>query len=430
MQPLLDALGHVVGGPGNALILLLALVKILAILASILGVLPFIILYERKLISWTQDRPGPNRAGPWGLFHGLLDGIKLFFKEEIIPSGADRFLYLIAPTMVTAPAFLALCIVPIGPIIRGDTLLAIGSFLGISASTLGPAGEVSQIAIAVTNPSVGILYVLAITSIGVYGITLAGWSSNSKWSLLGGIRASAQMISYEISMSLSVIGVLLLTGSLNFYDIIDGQQGGLLHWNVFAQPLAFVLFVIAMFAETNRLPFDLAEGEAELTGGFHTEYSSMKFALFFLGEYVSMIVVSAVCASLFLGGFLGPVQLFTEGHPLYYVLGPALILPFKIFLFLTLFIMARATLPRMRYDQLMDLGWKMMLPLGLANLVITAVGVGLGYDAASGRVSLPAKLAIGAVTFVLLMVADGVYTSRRKALLMREYRNVRPEATA
>jgi NADH-quinone oxidoreductase subunit H len=427
MQPLLDALGQLVGGPGNALILLLALLKIALLLASILGVLPFIILYERKLISWTQDRPGPNRSGPWGLFHGLVDGIKLFFKEEIIPTGADRFLYLIAPTLVTAPAFLALCIVPIGPIVDGPTLAAVANFLGISPATLGPSGSVSQIAIAVTNPNVGILYVLAITSIGVYGMTLAGWASNSKWSLLGGIRASAQMISYEISMSLSVIGVLLITGSLNLYDIIDVQKGGVHHWNIWAQPLAFVLFVIAMFAETNRLPFDLAEGESELTGGFHTEYSSMKFALFFLGEYVNMITVSAICSTLFLGGFTGLLPLFPEGTPLYYLAGP-LLLPAKIFFFLTLFILARATMPRMRYDQLMNLGWKVMLPLGLMNLVITAIGVGLGADPDTGKVTLPAKFAIGAVTLVLLFAADAYYTSKSKGRMLRDYQNVRPEA--
>lgn len=431
MQPLLDFLGNFLAfpgdpasGPANALILLLAVLKIAVLLGSILGVLPLIILYERKLISWTQDRPGPNRAGPWGLLHGVIDGVKLFFKEDIIPSGADKALYIFCPALVTIPAFLAVCIVPIGPIVDGPALAAVASFLGIHPEVLGPTGRVSQLAIAVTNPSVGMLYVFAITSIGVYGITIAGWSSNNKWSLLGGIRSSAQMISYEIALSLSIIGVLLLAGSLNLYDIIDAQKGGIHNWNVWAQPLAFVMFVIAMFAETNRLPFDLAEGESELTGGFHTEYSSMKFALFFLGEYVNMIVVSAMCCTLFLGGYTGIVPLFEPGTPLYYLAGP-LILPAKIFFFITLFIMARATLPRMRYDQLMNFGWKVLLPLGLVNLVVTAIGVALGYDKASGGVSLPARFAIGAVTLAILLGWDFLYTKKRKARLLSEYRNVR-----
>lgn len=431
MQPVLDFLGQFVGGAGNALVILLAVAKIAAVIGGVLGVIPFVILFERKIIAWVQDRPGPNRAGPWGVLHGILDGVKLFLKEDMIPTGADKVLYIISPALVTVPALLGLCLMPIGPIIQGDALTAVASALGINAATLGPGGQVSQIALAITNPNVGLLYLFAIQGIAVYGITIAGWASNSKFALLGGIRASAQMISYEISMALSILGVILLTGSLNLYDVIEQQSGGFWNWFIFAQPLAFCLFLVSMFAETNRLPFDLAEGESELTGGFHTEYSSMKFALFFLGEYVNMITASVICSTLFLGGYTGLVPLgkfipaFAEGQPLYYIAGP-LILPAKIAGFIFLFILTRATLPRMRYDQLMNLGWKIMLPLGLGNLLITTVGVGLGYDTETKSVGLGGRIGIGVATLALLLIVDTYFKNRRSNQLMAEYRNVRP----
>jgi NADH-quinone oxidoreductase subunit H len=454
MQFLFDFLGQFTGGPANAFIVVTTLLKIALILGGVLQVVPFIILMERKIISWVQDRPGPNRAGPWGILHGILDGVKLFFKETITPSGVDKTLYLLAPSLVIIPAFVALALVPVGPIIQGEHLDALGSFFGLAPEMVGSNGEISRIAMAITNPNVGILYVLAITSVGVYGITLAGWASNNKWSLLGGIRASAQMISYEITLSLAIICAILLSASLNLYEIIESQRGGFWNWHVIGAPVAFLLFIIAMFAETNRVPFDLAEAEPELTGGFHTEYSSMRFALFFLGEYTNMIIVSAMCSTLFLGGFLGPVQLDWQAIATWsanlippqtagfdtvvivasYLIGPAVILPAKISVFLFLFIFARATLPRFRYDQLMNLGWKQLLPIGLVNFVIVAVAVGLDL---SYRASLPGgfeahphvlvgtKWALFFITMGALIAYDRlVLTRNRQNQLKADYRGL------
>lgn len=447
LQPLLDFLGQFlsqdpVQGAAYAFVILAALIKILLILGGLLQVIPFIILLERKIIGWVQDRPGPNRAGPFGILHGILDGVKLFFKEEIMPKGVDKVLYLLAPCLVVIPAYLALCLVPVGPIIEGNHLAALGNFLRIDPAVLGPNGEVRQIALAITNPNVGILYVLAITSVGVYGITLAGWSSNNKWSLLGGIRASAQMVSYEITLSLAIIGVVLLSGSLNLYDIIARQDLGFWNWNVIALPVGFLLFIVAMFAETNRLPFDLAEAEAELTGGFHTEYSSMRFALFFLGEYVNMVIVSAMCVTLFLGGYKGLVdmELLVDGGwdglaamaggwgwlviVGSYLLGPMVIVPAKISFFIFLFIFARATLPRLRYDQLMTLGWKHLLPIGLINLVITACVVAIDMATTpDGRVGVATKWILGVITLVLFLAWDLLwFTPRRRKKLSTDYK--------
>ena len=444
MQPLFDFLGNFVGGPANAFILVAALVKIVAIVGGLLQVIPFIILFERKIISWIQDRPGPNRAGPWGILHGILDGVKLFFKEEIMPKGVDKVLFLMAPALVVIPAFVALSLVPLGPIIQGQDLDNLAAFLRLDPAMVGTVGQIKQIAIAITNPNVGILYVLAVTSVGVYGITLAGWSSNNKWSLLGGIRASAQMVSYEITLSLAIVAVLLASGSLNLYDIIDTQRGGFWNWNVVALPVAFLLFIVAMFAETNRLPFDLAEAEAELTGGFHTEYSSMRFALFFLGEYVNMVIVSSMCTTLFLGGFLGPISmdhLITGGwegvaHMLgrfgpvaiiaKYALGPMVIMPAKVACFIFLFIFIRATLPRMRYDQLMSLGWKNLLPIGLVNMVIVTcvVAIDLSHKApdAPPGMTFPAKVICGLITGILFVAYDRVILTRgRRKQMTTDY---------
>jgi len=475
LQPLCDFRGSFLGGPGNALIVVAALIKAIVVIGSVLGVVPFVVLLERKLVGYIQDRPGPNRAGPWGILQGILDGVKLLMKEDFIPRGADRTLYIIAPALFTIPSFLALCIIPFGPILEGQALLDFYTLFGLQ----GLWAPGSQLPLAVTNPNIGILYVFAISSVGVYGVTLAGWSSENKWSLLGGIRASAQMISYEISLSLSIIGVLLIAGSLNFYEIIDGQgvlasgeSAGFLRfweWNVFAQPVAFLLFITAMFAETNRLPFDLAEGESELTGGFHTEYSSMKFALFFMAEYMNMITVSAVCASLFLGGYqlipeswitavvgggLGFLGNSEAGLP-YPATLPQTVAAFiapvglalKVFLFLVLFIMVRGAWPRMRYDQVMNFGWKVMLIVGLINLVITAVGIGIltAIGAASVPAGAPAetvqqaisstvdsyKWTIGLVTFAGLVAADRFYRARRRSALKAKYRNyLRPVGAA
>ncbi len=444
IQPLFDFVGQFLSndptvGSAYAFVIITAVIKIALILGGLLQVIPFIILLERKIIGWVQDRPGPNRAGPLGILHGILDGVKLFFKEEITPAGVDRTLYLLAPALVVIPAFLALCLVPVGPVIDGHHLDALASFLQLDPAVVGSTGVVQEVALAITNPNVGILYVLAITSMGVYGITLAGWASNNKWSLLGGIRASAQMVSYEITLSLSIIGVLLLSGSLNLYDIIETQEGGFWRWHVIAQPVAFIMFIVAMFAETNRLPFDLAEAEAELTGGFHTEYSSMRFALFFLGEYVNMVIVSAMCTTLFLGGFLSPIPLELFGTSWaaleasygwaaalpYYLGGPLIWVPAKVSFFIFLFIFARATLPRLRYDQLMSLGWKRLLPIGLVNLVITAVIVAIDMATTpNGEIELLTKFILGGVTLALFLGWDLlVFSPNRRKQLAKDYQN-------
>ncbi len=418
MQPLLDLLGPFFGGPQYVLILLLAIVKIGAVLGMVMGVVPFVVLYERKLLGWIQVRPGPNRVGPWGILQGIIDGAKLFMKEEIVPKMVDRPLYYLAPAIITCAAVLALSIIPFGPIVSQADTLALYKLLGLKQSQGLPVA----IPLAVTNLNVGIFFVFAISSLSVYGITLAGWSSDNKWSLLGGLRASAQMISYEITVGLAIAGVLLLAGSLNLYEIIRQQQGGILNWFVWYQPIGFVLFLIGGFAETNRLPFDLPEAESELTGGYHTEYSSMKFALFFLSEYINMIVFSAMACTLFLGGFTGvaPLSVVWAGAPSWvsYLLGPAVLFA-KIIGFLTLFIVVRGFLPRLRYDQLMNFGWKVMLPLGLANFALTSVLLGLGVT--NRWVHFVAGMAI-------LVILDQILSRVRKSQLRSRYRYYAREA--
>lgn len=454
-QPLFDFLGAFLGGPETALVIVLALIKIAIILQHVLLVVPLTVWAERRIIGLVQDRPGPNRVGPFGIVQGLVDGIKLLMKEDFIPAGADRSLYLLAPALVLIPAFMAMCIIPFGPILEGEALLQLYTLFGLQ----GMYTSTSSLPIAISNPNIGILYVFAITSVGVYGITLAGWSSENKWSLLGGIRASAQMISYEISMSLSIIGVLLIVGSLNLYDIIDSQSD-IRFWNVWAQPVGFFLFLVSIIAETNRLPFDLAEGESELTGGFHTEYSSMKFALFFLAEYANMITASAILCTLFLGGYniipqewivaginsvLGFIASSEAGYVLpsqtgliiATILAPGGI-AIKIAGVILLMIMLRAMWPRLRYDQVMNLGWKVMLVAGLINLVITAVGIALlawwgaqgagvgatqaSVQAAIGETIHQYKFLIGIVTFAIMIVADRVYQFRKQRDIKSKYR--------
>lgn len=339
--------------------LFVGVVKVAVVLGFVLGVVPFIVVWERKLIAWIQVRPGPNRVGPWGLLQGIADGIKLFFKEDVNPRGADLVLFYLGPTFTVVSALMALAIVPFGD--------------ALPAAWFGGR----EVTLSIANLDVAVLYLLAITSVGVYGITLAGYSSNSKYPLLGAIRASAQMVSYEVAMGLSVAGVVLVAGTLSLNTMIQQQAGGFWNWYVFAQPVACVLFLIAAMAENNRLPFDLAEAETELTGGFHTEYSSMKFALFFLAEYVSMIVMGSVFVTFFFGGWQCPFgfYLFKDVFdvPLLYVLETFAWWSIKIFLYISFFIVVRATLPRLRYDQLMNLGWKVMLPMALLNLAVAAV---------------------------------------------------------
>ena len=305
-------------------------VKLFVILNGMLGIVSYLILVERKVAGRMQARFGPNRVGPFGLLQPIADVIKLFFKEEFVPDQANKLVYTLAPITAVVPALVTFSVVPFGP------------------------G-----ALTVTDVNVGLLVFLAMSSLGVYAVTLAGWSSNSKYALLGGLRSSAQMISYELAMGLSTIGVLLISGSLSMVDIVKAQQHG---WFVLYQPHAFLIFLVTALAETNRAPFDLPEAEAELVAGFHTEYSSMKFGLFFLGEFMNVIAICCIAVTLFLGGWLGP------GPPALALLWFMLKLAALVFLF----IWVRWTFPRLRYDQLMFFGWKVLLPIALLNVVATA----------------------------------------------------------
>ena len=318
-----------------------AFVKIMIILNGMLGVVSYLIYVERKVAGHMQARIGPNRVGPLGLLQPIADVGKLFFKEEFIPDAANKVIFTMAPILAVVPALVTFSVIPFGPA-----------------------------AFTVTDVNVGLLVFLAMSSLGVYAITLGGWSSNNKYALLGGLRSSAQMISYELAMGLSTVGVLLIANSLSLTSIVDAQRQwwhlgplAIPSWNVFVQPHAFLIFMICALAETNRAPFDLPEAEGELVAGFHTEYSSMKFGLFFLGEFMNVISISCVAVTLFLGGWSGP--------------GPEMLgivwFMLKLSALLFFFIWVRWTYPRLRYDQLMDLGWKALLPLSLANVVLTAL---------------------------------------------------------
>ena len=326
-----------------------SIVKILFIAhLLIIGVMAMI-WAERRVSGWMQDRLGPNRVGFQGILQPIADGIKFLFKEDLIPDHVDKPLYVLAPAMVLIPALVTIAVVPFG-------------------STITVLGH--EIPLQVADINIGILYILAITSLGVYGVVLGAWASNNKYSLLGGLRSSAQMISYELTLGLAIIGVLMLTSSLHLRAIAEAQGAYPWHWNFLIHFPAFLAFVTAMFAETNRLPFDLAEAEQELVAGYHTEYSSMKFAMFFMAEYMHMIVGSAVTVTLFLGGwhFFG---LENIGGPVW-----SGVISFGIFfaktaIFLFVFIWVRWTLPRFRYDQLMNFGWKFLLPVTLTSIVVT-----------------------------------------------------------
>jgi len=313
---------------------------------------------ERRFIARLQSRLGPNRAGPAGLLQPVADGLKLFFKEDIIPAAAFKVTFTIAPAITAIPALIILAVVPVGERIN----------LFGHVTTLG-----------LTDINVGVLYILAVTSISVYGIVLAGWSSGNKYAMLGGLRSTAQMISYELAMGLSVLAVLILAGSMSVSDVIDAQRDV---WFIFVQPIAAIIFYITALAETNRSPFDLPEAEQELTAGYHTEYSGMKFAAFFMAEYIKMIAVSAIFAALFLGGYRLTLPFlpapYADVHNLLGGWMGPLILLAKVVASLLVMIWLRATLPRFRYDQLMGLGWKVLLPVSLANAALTAVLVVLG----------------------------------------------------
>ena len=327
-----------------------SIVKILIIVHLLLIGVMIMIWAERRVSGWMQDRLGPNRVGPQGLLQPVADGLKFMFKEDIIPDHVDKPLYVLAPAMLLVPALIVVAVVPFG-------------------SSIELFGETIDLQIADIN--IGILYILAITSLGVYGVVLGAWASNNKYSLLGGLRSSAQMISYELTLGLGIIGILMLTGNTLSLRTIAIEQGAYpWHWNFLIHLPAFLAFTTAMFAETNRLPFDLAEAEQELVAGYHTEYSSMKFAMFFMAEYMNMIVGSAVTVTLFLGGwhFFG---LENVGGPVWSGLISFGIFFVKTAIFLFVFIWVRWTLPRFRYDQLMNFGWKFLLPVALTSIVVT-----------------------------------------------------------
>jgi NADH-quinone oxidoreductase subunit H len=389
--------------------LVITVVKIALLLLIVMTVNAYLTWFERKVVAHIQSRWGPHRVGPHGLLQPLADGVKFLFKEDPTPAGVDKFVYYLAPLLALALAMTSIALIPFGP------------------NPIHLFGHDIYLGIAPLDVNIGILALFAITALGVYGVTLAGWSSNNKYSLLGGLRSSAQMISYELAMTMSVVGVLLMAGSFNLKKIIEAQahhpEWGIFGWNIWPQILGFFCFFVAAIAETNRAPFDLPEAESELTAGFHTEYASFKFAMFFIAEYTSMITVSCLCSILFFGGWLSPFPAawtFTHYFPsavlipfglwviwdglryetifgrivlpglgtVLLVIGLALAAPplqfvnefiqgpfwllSKIFVFLFVYVWMRGTLPRFRYDQLMSYGWKLLLPLSIVNVIITS----------------------------------------------------------
>jgi len=334
--------------------LLITVIKIGLVINVLLVSVAYAVYAERRVSAFMQNRYGPNRVGYQGLLQSFADVIKLVFKEDIVPTKANKPIHTLAPMISIFVALTTIAVVPFGHQIE-------------------LFGRI--ITLQITDVNVGVLYILALTSLGVYGITLSGWSSNSKYSLFGGIRSSAQMISYELSMGLSVVGIVLITGSLSLQEIVLHQYGWM--WNIVLQPLGFIIFLVASFAETNRTPFDLPEAEPELVGGYHTEYSSMKFALFFLAEYANMIIASTVIATLYLGGWQVPYLQAMELPPMVTAVIQVLAFCAKVAFLVFFFIWVRWSLPRFRYDQLMNLGWKVMLPLSILNIIVTAIVVSL-----------------------------------------------------
>jgi NADH-quinone oxidoreductase subunit H len=343
-------------------------VGILLAFQGVLMIVAYTVLAERKVLGWIQGRIGPNRVGPWGVLQPFADLLKFIFKEDLVPDKSTKFVYFLAPMVALTCALLPIVVYPFGPTITSVNwaeLLPYGLGEGITALPL-----------TIARIDVGVLFVLGITSVGVYGIALAGWSSNSKYSLMGGLRSSAQMISYELAMGASVIGVVMLAGTLDLNGIIYGQIRSPFRWFIIPQFIGFVVFLIAAFAETNRVPFDLPEAETELVAGFHTEYSALKFALFFMAEYVNMFTVSVMATVLFLGGWYVPglSHVFDPGSIPYALVSHVAFIG-KICAFLFFYIWVRGTLPRFRFDQLMNFGWKFLLPLALANVILTIVVV-------------------------------------------------------
>jgi NADH-quinone oxidoreductase subunit H len=335
--------------------IIVSVIKSAITLFVLLTAVAYTVWLERKVVGHMQNRWGPTRVGPFGLLQPAADGIKFLFKEDLTPPHVYKPLYIAAPLIAVIFALTSIAVIPIG------NSITIGGY---------------SIPLQITDVNIGLLLVLGVTSMGVYGVALAGWSSNNKYSLLGGLRASAQMVSYEISLGLSLVGVLITAGSFSLRDIVNSQAGhfwGFIpRWNIFhGQFIGFFIYLMAAYAETNRIPFDLPEAETELVAGYHTEYSAMKFAMFFMAEYANMITVACLATLLFFGGWHGPIF----GPPILQALLPVFWFVVKVFVFLFIYIWVRGTLPRFRYDQLMAFGWKFLLPLALVNLVATAIAV-------------------------------------------------------
>ncbi len=326
---------------------LLMVLRLVIVFGGLMGAFAYLSLVERRVMAFVQMRPGPNRVGPFGLLQPIADGLKFLFKEQIRPTGANAWLYLAAPLISLVPALLSFSVIPFGP------------------------------ALQVTDLNVALLVVFAVGSLSVYGIVIGGWASNSKYPLIASMRSSAQMISYELSLTLSVVGVLMIGNTLSLVKLVQSQEGLWLgfipRWNIFLQPVAFVIYIIAATAETNRLPFDLAESEQELVSGWHTEYSGMKFAIYMLAEYANLIAVSCIATILFFGGWNGP----SFGPDWMVMILPTIWFVMKISVFVFFYVLMRSTVPRVRYDQLMRFGWKLMLPVALANILITSLLVAL-----------------------------------------------------
>jgi len=359
----------------------LIVLKAVAIFGMLVVLTLFNIWAERRVVARMQQRVGPNRVGPFGLLQGLMDGIKLALKEDIIPTAADKAVYLLAPLLAAIPAFMTWAVIPIGP----------------EVSIFG-----HQTPLQLTDFPVAVLYVIAIASVGIYGIVLAGWSSGSTYPLLGGLRSSAQMISYEIPMGLSFVAVFLAAGSMSTSAIVDAQQS---RWFIAVVPVSFLIYVVSMVGETNRAPFDLAEAEGELVGGFHTEYSSLKFAMFFLAEYINLVTVSALATTLFLGGWRAPwpISLWSQANVGWW---PVLWFFGKLLAFVFVFIWLRGTLPRLRYDQFMKIGWQFLIPVSLVWIVAVAgvrVARAEGSDLKRWLVALAVVLAILIAVYVFVV---------------------------
>jgi len=381
----------------SASVVAVVLIKVVAVFVFLLIATMLMVWFERKVIGDMQNRIGPNRAGPWGILQTLADGIKLFFKEPLIPDRADRRIFRLAPYLSFVPAFLVFSIVPFA-----------GVFSNGEDGTVTILGHETFLQLA--NPPVGILVALAMSSVAVYGVMLAGWSSGSKYPLLGSVRASAQMVSYEAALGLSVVSVVLITGSLRTHQIVVEQAQGIAHWTIIAAGIVpFVVFLLAGTAEIERPPFDLLEAEQELVAGFNTEYSGIRFALFYLASFMNTITTSAIIVTLFLGGPAGPAPV-----------GPPLLWSFfwffaKLIVFLFVFVWFRATLPRFRYDQLMDLGWKALIPVSLGwLLVIAAIRIAYDRNYSAGQVLLVALAGAAALAAAGLLLTAAMRTAQRR----------------